>query len=149
MALPFQTIRVAREGGTATNTLARADARNAMNDVMVGELLEVFEDLHGDPSLRAAVLVGDGPAFCAGADIASMRDAGAMTESENEEDARELARMFQLWNDLECPTLALAHGAAVGGGTGLLAATDIAIAEAGCKIGFSEVRLGLIPAIIS
>jgi methylglutaconyl-CoA hydratase len=149
MALPFQTIRVAREGGTATITLARADARNAMNDVMVGELLEVFEDLHGDPSLRAAVLVGDGPAFCAGADIGSMRDAGAMTESENEEDARELARMFQLWNDLECPTLALAHGAAVGGGTGLLAATDVAIAEAGCKIGFAEVRLGLIPAIIS
>jgi methylglutaconyl-CoA hydratase len=149
MALPFQTIRVTRENGVATITLARADARNAMNDVMVGELLESFEDLHGDPSLRAAVLVGDGPAFCAGADVGSMRTAGGMTEAENEEDARELARMFQLWNDLECPTLALAHGAAVGGGTGLLAATDVAIAEAGCKIGFTEVRLGLVPAIIS
>ena len=149
MALPFQTIRVTREGGIATITLARPEARNAMNDVMVGELLEIFEDLHGDASLRAAILVGDGPAFCAGADIAAMREAGSMTESENEDDARELAKMFQLWNDLECPTLALAHGAAVGGGTGLLAATDVAIAEAGCKIGFTEVRLGIVPAIIS
>jgi methylglutaconyl-CoA hydratase len=149
MALPFQTIRVARDGGIVTITLARAEARNALDETMVGELLEAFEDLHGDASLRAAVLVGDGPAFCAGADIGGMRAAGGMTESENEEDARELARMFQLWNDLECPTLALAHGAALGGGTGLLAATDVAIAEAGCKIGFTEVRLGLVPAVIS
>jgi methylglutaconyl-CoA hydratase len=149
MAATFQTIRVTREGGVATVSLARPDARNAMDETMVGELVAAFEGLHGDSSLRAAVLVGDGPAFCAGADIGSMRRAGALTEAENEEDARRLARMFQLWNDLECPTLALAHGAAVGGGTGLLAATDVAIAEAGCRIGFTEVRLGLVPAVIS
>jgi methylglutaconyl-CoA hydratase len=78
-----------------------------------------------------------------------MRQAGTLSEAENHASARRLSDMFEAWADLPCPTLCLAHGAALGGGTGLVAGADVAIAEAGCKLGFTEVRLGLIPSVIS
>jgi methylglutaconyl-CoA hydratase len=145
----WQTIRVERKDACAWVTLARPDARNALDDVLVRELTGAFEDLAKDTTVRAVVLTGDGPAFCAGADISHMRKAGTMTLAENEDDALRLSRMFSAWSDMPCPTLVLGHGAALGGGTGFLAGADVAIAESGCKLGFTEVRLGLIPSVIS
>jgi methylglutaconyl-CoA hydratase len=145
----FQSIRVTRAERSATVALARPEARNALNDVLVSELTAAFEDLGADPDLRALVVVGDGPALCAGADIGWMRRAGGLTPAENEADARRLAGMFEAFRDVPCPTLCLAHGAALGGGVGLVAAADVAVAEAGCRLGFTEVRLGLVPSVIS
>jgi methylglutaconyl-CoA hydratase len=149
MGMAFETIRVAREKSHATVSLARPGSRNALNDVVVRELLAAFQGLAGEAALRAVVLIGDGPVLCAGADIAWMRQAGTMTAAENEADAGRLAAMFEAWRDLPCPTLCLAHGAALGGGVGLVAGADVAVAEAGCRFGFTEVRLGLIPSVIS
>lgn len=149
MSRIFQTIKVTRENFSAAISLARPDVRNALNDVMVRDLTAAFEDLGRDPTLRAVVLTGEGTALCAGADIGGMRQAGTMSEAENLADARRLSDMFSAWGDLPCPTLVLAHGAALGGGTGFVAGADIAVAEAGCKLGFTEVRIGLIPSVIS
>src|SRR5207245_1750711 len=94
MAAPYQTIRVEKQGSSAAVNLARPDARNALNGSAVAELTAAFEELARDASIRAVVLAGDGPSFCAGADIGWMREQGGLTLSENEEDARRLAKMF-------------------------------------------------------
>ena len=148
MAADFQTIRVEREHTFAVVALARPEARNALNAAAIAELTAVFQDLGRDARLRAVVLIGDGPAFCAGADAAWMKEAGSLSAAENEADARRLSAMFEAWPHVPCPTLCLAHGAALGGGAGFVAAADVAVAEAGCRFGFTEVRLGLIPAVI-
>lgn len=143
------TIRVTRSGAAATVTLARPDARNALDDVLVRDLTTAFHDLARDASLRVVLIVGEGPALCAGADIAWMRHAGSLSVDDNEKDALALAGMFEALRAIPCPTACLAHGAALGGGVGIVAAADIAIAEEGCRFGFTEVRLGLIPSVIS
>ena len=149
MGAGLQTIRVEREPSWAAVVLSRPEARNALNAALIAELTSALRELARDSSLRAVVLSGDGPAFCAGADAGWMKQAGSLSAAENEADAGRLSALFEAWRDLPCPTLCLAHGAALGGGVGLVAAADIAIAEAGCRFGFTEVRLGLIPAVIS
>lgn len=145
----YRTIKVAAVGGTARVTLARPAARNAFDAEMIAELTAAIDRLATDRSLRALVLTGEGPAFSAGADANWMRAAGAMSEAEGRADATKLATLFRNLDAFPCPVIAVVHGAALGGGAGLVAAADIAVAEEGTKFGFTEVRLGIVPAVIS
>lgn len=135
--------------GVATVTLNRADKRNAFDEMMIAGLIDAFETLKGADHVRIVFVRGAGEIFCAGADIDWMRRAAEFSELGNETDALELARMLKHLYDLPQITVALAHGAAMGGGAGLVAACDVAVAVKSTKFRFSEVRLGLIPATIS
>ena len=146
---PFAHLRIDRRGPVQRIALARSDVRNAFNDVLIAELTRAFEDAAKAPGVRVVVLSGDGPAFCAGADVAWMRKAGGYTREENEADAERMARMLRTIDVCPHPVIALAHGAAIGGGVGLVAAADIAIAEEGTVFSLAEVRLGILPAVIS
>ena len=135
--------------GIAVVTLNRPEKRNAFDELMIGGLRETFETLKGADHVRAVFLRGAGESFCAGADIDWMQRAAAFTEEDNETDAMALARMLQHLHELPQLTVALVHGAAMGGGAGLVAACDIGVALKNAKFRFSEVRLGLTPATIS
>ena len=129
--------------------LARPEVRNAFDDALIEELTEVFGSLGGDAETRVVVLSGDGPTFCAGADVNWMRKAGSYSKEENEADAMRMARMLRAIDACPKPVVALAHGAAIGGGVGLVAAADIAIAAEGTVFSLAEVRLGILPSAIS
>jgi methylglutaconyl-CoA hydratase len=135
--------------GVATVTLNRPGRRNAFDAELISALEEAFRTLAGAEGVRVVFLRGAGGTFCAGADLEWMRRAADHAEDENRDDAMELARMLkQLW-DLPQLTVALVEGAAFGGGAGLAAACDLAVATADARFAFSEVRLGLIPATIA
>lgn len=136
-------------GGVAIVTLNRPEKRNAFDELLIANLRETFETLKGADHVRIVFLRGAGETFCAGADIEWMRRQGAHDQSDNETDAYELARMLKALHDLPQLTVTLAHGAAMGGGVGLVAAADVAVAVRGTRFRFSEVRLGLTPATIS
>jgi enoyl-CoA hydratase/carnithine racemase len=128
-------------------TLNRPEVRNAFNDELIAALTEAFQNL---PSgTRAVVLSGEGAAFCAGGDLEWMRRASSYTEDQNIADALKLARLFQIIQSCPAVVVAQVHGAAFGGGCGLVAAADVAIAANETKFAFSEVKLGLIPATIA
>ena len=133
----------------ATVALARPDARNALNAALIAEVTRCFEELAEDEGVRVVVLAGEGPAFCAGADVGYMRDTAGFSYEENLEDARRLAEMFQTVDGLPKPVVARVQRAAIGGGAGLAAAADVAVAEEGTQFAFSEVRLGIAPATIA
>ena len=135
--------------GVAVVTLNRPDARNSFNAELIGALHETFETLKAAEGVRVVFLRGAGKVFSAGADLNWMRDAAHWTEAENRDDAMGLARMLKALWDIPALTVALVQGGAWGGGCGLAAACDIAVAERGAKFGFSEARLGLIAATIS
>jgi len=135
--------------GVAVVTLNRPEKRNAFDELMIANLAEHFETLKGAEHVRIVFVRGAGESFCAGADIDWMRRVGERTVSDNEADALELARMLRHLHELPQLTVAVAHGAAMGGGAGLLAACDVAVAVKDTKIRFSEVRLGLTPATIA
>jgi methylglutaconyl-CoA hydratase len=143
----MKTIAVEIRNSVARVTLRRPDVRNALDEVMIAELARAFGEL--SPSVRAVVLSGEGPAFCAGADAAWMKKSRSYTEEENVRDASALAAMLRAVDECPCPVLARVHGAALGGGSGLVAACDLAVAAEGAVFGFTEVRLGLVPAVIS
>jgi len=135
--------------GVAVITLNRPDKRNAFDELVIANLSEHFETLRGADHVRAVFLRGAGESFCAGADIDWMRRQGERSVGDNEADALDLARMLKHLYDLPQLTIALVHGAAMGGGAGLVAACDVAVATRDAKFRFSEVRLGLTPATIS
>lgn len=135
--------------GVATVTLNRPEKRNAFDELVIANLSEVFETLKGADHVRIVFLRGAGEMFCAGGDIDWMRRQAERSQAENEDDALALARMLKALHELPQLTVALAHGAAMGGGVGLVAASDMAIALHGTKFRFSEVRLGLTPATIA
>lgn len=135
--------------GIVTLTLDRPEAKNALSAALVGEIGGALDGLARDPAVRAIVLTGAGSTFCAGADIGEMRAAGAASAEQNEADARRFATMLQTLERQPQPTVALVNGAAFGGAVGLVAACDIAVAAAGARFSLSEVRLGLVPAMIS
>jgi methylglutaconyl-CoA hydratase len=132
-------------------TLTRADVHNALNGLLIGELRSAFGSFAREEpaSLRAVVLAGDGPSFCAGADVAWMRAAMALDVEGNEQDAMTFADMMETIDTCPVPVIARVHGAALGGGMGLCAVSDLVIAEAGTRFGFTETRLGILPAMIS
>jgi methylglutaconyl-CoA hydratase len=127
-------------------TLARPERRNAFDAALIAEVTEAFADV-GDA--RVVVLGGDGPAFCAGADIEWQRSSIDLSFDENVEDALRLYRMCETIDRCPAPVVARIHGYALGGGSGLAACADIAIAASDAVFGFSEVKLGIIPAVIS
>ena len=142
-------IVVRRDGVLAHVSLARPDVRNAFDATMMTEMTVTFEELGRDAEIRAIVLSGDGPAFCGGADIAWMRASLDLDEEANREDARALSRMFRAIDRVPKAVIARVHGAALGGGAGLVAVCDIAIASADTRFGFTETKLGILPAVIS
>lgn len=149
MTEPFTRLRVEADGPVARVALARPEVRNAFDDVLIAELTRAFSEIGGKRVARAVVLTGDGPSFCAGADVGWMRRAGSYTRDQNEEDAAKMARMLRAIDACPVPVVALAHGAAIGGGVGLVAAADIAIAAEGTVFSLAEVKLGILPSVIS
>ncbi|HYD87953.1 MAG TPA: enoyl-CoA hydratase-related protein [Vitreimonas sp.] len=135
--------------GVAVVTLNRPEKRNAFDELMITGLSDTFETLKGADHVRIVFIRGEGAVFCAGADIDWMRRAAQFTDQGNETDALALARMLRHLHELPQLTVALAHGAAMGGGAGLVAACDVAVAVKSTTFRFSEVRLGLTPATIS
>ena len=142
-------LRLLREDSVARIVLARPEARNAFDDMLIADLTRAFSDVAADPRTRVVVLSGEGPAFCAGADVAWMRKAGSFSREENEADAVRMARMLRAIDACPKPVIALVHGAAIGGGVGLVAAADIALAAEGTIFSLAEVRLGILPSVIS
>ena len=145
----YEHLKITNDGAVATVTLNRPDAHNALNVALVGGLTRLFEELALDEATRAVVLAGEGSSFCAGADVAYMRETGELSYEENLEDARRLAAMFRAVDECPKPVVAKVRGAAMGGGAGLVAAADLAIAEEGARFAFPEVRLGIAPATIA
>jgi methylglutaconyl-CoA hydratase len=139
-------LRVERKGSVLSITLARPERRNAFDAVLIAALTEAFSSV-GDA--RAVVLSGEGPSFCAGADVEWQRASIDLTYDENVEDAMRLYRMLEAIDSCPAPVVCRVHGYALGGGSGLVACADVAIAAPDSTFGFSEVRLGIIPAVIS
>ncbi len=139
----------ATQEGVAFVTIKRAARRNAFNAELIAALHEAFETLQGAEGVRVVFLRGDGGTFSAGADLEWMRDAIERTEADNRDDAMQMARMLKSLWDIPALTVALVEGGAFGGGAGLAAACDMAVATADAKFSFSEVRLGIIAATIS
>jgi enoyl-CoA hydratase/carnithine racemase len=139
-------LRVERDGDVLRVTLARPERRNAFDAGLIAELTDAFADVGG---ARAVVLSGDGPSFCAGADVEWQRSAIDLSFEENVEDALKLYRMCETIDRCPAPVIARVHGHALGGGSGLAACSDVAVASPDAIFGFSEVKLGIIPAVIS
>src|SRR5436305_1808485 len=139
-------LRVERDGDVLRVTLARPERRNAFDAQLIADLTAAFSDV-GDA--RAVVLAGDGEAFCAGADIEWQRSAIDLTYDANVDDAIKLYRMCEAIDVCRAPVVARIHGYALGGGSGLAACADIAIASTDATFGFTEAKLGIIPAVIS
>lgn len=143
-------LRIERDSrGIATLTLDRPEARNALSAALVTRLTESLAGLAGDASVRAVLLTGSAGVFCAGADIGEMRAAGSGSQEQNEADSRRFATMLEVLERQPQPTVAVVNGAAYGGAVGLVAACDIALAASSARFALSEVRLGLVPAMIS
>src|ERR671928_1300085 len=143
--------RTGAAGVIARVTLNRPDVHNAFNATLIAQLRTAFGALarEGPTTLRAVVLAGAGPSFCAGADVAWMRAAMALDVEGNEQDAMAMADMFEAIDTCPVPVIARVHGAALGGGMGLCAVSDLVVAESGARFGFTEVRLGILPAVIA
>jgi methylglutaconyl-CoA hydratase len=143
------SILTERDGPMLRVTLNRPEVRNAFDEEVIASLTAVVSDAAQDQSLRAVVLAGTGKAFCAGADVAWMSKAIAYSHRENLSDAEDLARMLERLDTLPVPVIARVQGAALGGGVGLAAVCDIAIAADDAVFALSEVKLGILPAVVA
>ena len=142
-------LEVTRQDGVGRVTLNRPELRNAFDDALIGKLSQAFAELAVDRSVRLIVLAGNGPAFCAGADLNWMKRMAGYSYDENLADAKALADMLTALDRLPKPTIARVHGPVFAGGTGLVAACDIAVGTPEAKFCLSEAKLGLSPATIS
>ena len=147
--MPYSHLRVVAEGPVAHVTLDRPDVRNAFNAELIASLHAAFRDLGSNAGVRAIVLDGSGKLFCGGADINWMRAALELGEVANVKDAQRMSDMFRAIDRCPKPVVGKIHGAALGGGVGLVAVCDIAIAANNTLFGFTETKLGIIPAVIS
>lgn len=147
--MPPHSLVVRRVGPTAFVELARPEVRNAFNATAIAEIDAAFAELGSEAEIRAIVLSGSGAVFCGGADVAWMRASLDLSLAENREDARAMSRMFRTLDRCPKPVIARVHGAAIGGGVGLVAVSDIAVASAETIFGFTETKLGILPAVIS
>jgi methylglutaconyl-CoA hydratase len=147
--MSYQFLIVERRGAVEYVTLNRPDVRNAFNEHVIAELTVWARDAHEDPSLRVVVFAGAGKVFSAGADAAWMAKMAGYSEADNIRDARAGAQMFLAINTVPAIVIGRIHGAALGGGSGLAAVCDIVIAEEGAIFGFTETKLGILPAMIS
>jgi methylglutaconyl-CoA hydratase len=142
----MSALRTERDGSVLRITLARPERRNAFDAALIAELADAFADVG---AARAVVLAGEGPSFCAGADVDWQRSSIDLSFDENVEDAMGLYRMLEAVDSCPAPVVACVQGHALGGGSGVVACADIAVATEDAVFGFSEVRLGIIPAVIS
>ena len=140
---------IEKKDGVARVTLNRPEVRNAFDDSLISELKKAFEEIENDKTVRVLVLAGNGPAFCAGADLNWMKRMAGYSYEQNVADAQALADMLAALDRMPKPTIARVHGPAFAGGTGLVAACDIAVGTPEAKFCFSEAKLGLSPATIS
>jgi len=142
-------LEVTKHGGVARVTLDRPELRNAFDDALISSLTRTLVEIEKDPSVRVMILAGNGPAFCAGADLNWMKRMAGYGYGENLADAKALAQMLATLDRLPKPTIARVHGPVFAGGTGLVAACDIAVGTPEAKFCLSEAKLGLSPATIS
>ncbi len=150
--MAFRYLDVRRDGAVERLTLNRPDVRNAFNDDVIAELTEWASAIAAaarDERPRVVVLAGAGKTFCAGADVTWMAKTVAYTADENRRDATAMSRMFLAIDSLPVPVVCRVQGAALGGGAGLAAVSDIVVADEGAIFGFTEVKLGILPAVIS
>lgn len=155
MTTTSNRLRFEPEGPVARITLTRPEVRNAFDDALIADLSDAMDRIgsahesNPEAAPRALVLTGDGAAFCAGADMNWMRKSVSFTKDENEADAMRFATMMRTLDELPIPTVARVNGACLGGGMGLIACCDVVIAAEDAQFGFTEVRLGIAPAVIS
>jgi methylglutaconyl-CoA hydratase len=142
----MSALRVERDGDVLRVTLTRPETRNAFDAALISELSEAFVDV---TAARAVVLAGEGPSFCAGADVEWMRAAADLDYEENVADATALRRLLDTIDSCPAPVVAVVQGHALGGGAGLVACCDVVIAHERAVFAFSEVKLGIIPAVVS
>ena len=147
--MEFTLLTIRREGAIAHVALARPEVRNAFNAELIAQMHAAFEQFDADAGVRAVVLSGEGKTFCGGADIQWMRGSLELSREANLEDARAMSRMFRAIDTLRKPLIGRIHGAALGGGSGLVACCDVAIASSDTLFGFTETKLGIMPAVIS
>ncbi len=143
------TVERSHQDKVAVITMRRPEVHNAFNAQLIQDLQAAFTELLADEQLHAVVLAGDGPSFSAGADISMMKASAAFTQEQNVTDALRLADLFDTIHSFPCPIVARVNGAAMGGGAGLVAVCDIVIAAENARLAFSEVKLGIAPAVIS
>ncbi len=146
--MSYTLIQLALDGYVATLTLHRPEKRNAISDHMMDELHGALDEIEGSTT-RVVILTGAGPVFCAGMDLAYLRDASEQSIEEVRHDARKIARLFNRINSFPKPMVAAVQGAALAGGCGLATLCDFTLAEPNTQFGYPEVRVGFIPAIIS
>jgi methylglutaconyl-CoA hydratase len=149
VGVELERLQIEYDGPVARVWMNRPDLRNAFDGLMITELRRVLFDLRSVDAVRVVVLGGRGPAFCAGADLQWMKAMASFTREENLREAQALADLFFTVYESPKPIVARVHGAALGGGAGLVAASDIPVAALGTQFGFTEVRLGILPAVIS
>ena len=145
----YETLEILRDGGVASVWMNRPDVHNAFNEQLIAELTAACQALDADDAVRVVVLAGRGKSFSAGADLNWMRRAAEASVDANLADARKLAGMLRTLAEMDKPTIARVHGAALGGGMGLASACDICVAGEGAVFATSEVRFGIIPSAIS
>lgn len=145
----YKQISYIQEDSIARVTLNRPEARNAFQPEMIAEITKAFKDIQKNKTLRAVVLSGSGTNFCAGADLDWMKSMAKYTLAQNQKDAEKLYSMFAAIRDCDVPVIGKVHGAVFGGALGLLSVCDVVLAESKTMFCFSEVKLGLAPAVIS
>jgi methylglutaconyl-CoA hydratase len=145
----FETIEFELNDSVGTVWMNRPDVHNALNESMISEIIQCFEELKSLEDVRVVLLRGRGPSFCAGADLNYMKGIAAFGFDENYQDSLRLAKCFNVIYTCPKPTIAIVHGAAIGGANGLLAACDFVFCTDDTKFAFSEVKLGIAPATIS
>ncbi len=147
--MSYSFLATRRDGPVEYLTLNRPDVRNAFNEQVIAELTDWAGGVAAERSVRVVVLSGAGKVFCAGADLTWMSKMVTYSHEDNVRDAESMARMFSALDALPVPVVGRLHGAALGGGSGLAAVCDIVVADEGCVFGFTEVKLGIMPAVIS
>ncbi|HET7712946.1 MAG TPA: enoyl-CoA hydratase/isomerase family protein [Thermoanaerobaculia bacterium] len=147
--MSYRTIEVEERDAILHVALSRPEVHNAFNDELIGEAIDLFDSIRADSGIRAVLLRGNGPNFCAGADLNWMSRMVTYTREQNVADSSRLAKMFAVINECPLPVVGRVQGAAIGGGVGLVAVCDIVIAARDAKFGLSEVKLGILPAVIS
>ncbi len=145
----FTTLKYEVDGAALTITLNRPEKRNAMSSEMVKELLEALSRAESDSSVHALIVTGAGKAFCAGVDLETLQAISTQTPAENLGDSRELARLFHRIYSFPKPVITAVNGAAIAGGCGIATFSDITLAVPDAKFGYTEVRIGFIPALVS
>ena len=147
-SMNFQTLNLAYDSGIATITLNRPDKRNALSFQLVDELLAALDEIKRSTAL-VVILTGAGKAFCAGMDLDGLKSLVGRTHQENIKDSERIAQLFRGVYDFPLPTIAAVNGAAIAGGTGLATMCDFTLAVPNAKFGYTEVRIGFVPAIVS